>query len=78
MSDPYLSQKGPFKKDLEPGTYAWCACGYSKNQPFCDGSHRGHGFQPVIVKIEAKKSAAFCGCKKTGHPPFCDGTHNKL
>ena len=19
--------------------YYWCACGQSKNQPFCDGSH---------------------------------------
>ena len=24
------------KKDK---SYYWCACGQSKNQPFCDGSH---------------------------------------
>ena len=26
--------------EVEKGkSYYWCACGKSKNQPFCDGSH---------------------------------------
>ena len=29
----------PIAIDVEKEkTYAWCACGKSKNQPFCDGS----------------------------------------
>ena len=30
----------PIAVDVTQGkTYAWGACGKSKNQPFCDGSH---------------------------------------
>ena len=28
--------------NVEAGkSYWWCACGRSKSQPFCDGSHKG-------------------------------------
>ena len=31
----------PYKVMLEKGkTYAWCQCAGSKNQPFCDNSHK--------------------------------------
>ena len=42
MSDiPHIAQKAPFAMPVEEGkTYFWCACGQSKNQPFCDGSHK--------------------------------------
>ncbi len=80
MSDqPEIAQKAPFAVDVEAGkTYAWCACGRSANQPFCDGSHKGTEFSPVVVKPEKDGTIHFCGCKQTGNPPYCDGTHASL
>ncbi len=42
-----VAQKGPYAVDLQAGDYWWCACGRSKRQPFCDGSHQGTGITPV-------------------------------
>jgi CDGSH iron-sulfur domain-containing protein 3 len=78
MPTPEIPQKSPYVLELEPGTYWWCACGKSKTQPFCDGSHRGSEFAPVILDLEVKTKVALCGCKRTANQPFCDGTHNKL
>jgi CDGSH-type Zn-finger protein len=65
--------------ELEAGkTYAWCACGESDNQPFCDGSHKGTNFVPEVFKAEESKTAYLCMCKHTGNPGFCDGTHKNL
>ena len=37
-----VARKGPFGVVVQKGkTYWWCACGLSKSQPFCDGSHKG-------------------------------------
>ena len=44
MSTPKIANKSPAVLELEPGTYYWCACGHSKNQPYCDGSHKAAGF----------------------------------
>lgn len=44
MSEPVIADKKPAVMELEPGTYYWCACGQAKNQPFCDGSHKGSEF----------------------------------
>ena len=63
---------------MEPGTYWWCACGKSKSQPFCDGSHKGSGLEPKKVEITAARSIAWCGCKHTEGAPFCDGSHALL
>ena len=63
---------------MEPGTYAWCACGLSKGQPFCDGSHKGTEFSPLVVKVEEKKLVSWCGCKHAKTKPFCDHTHRQL
>ena len=78
MSEPLSPQKQPYVLNLEPGTYWWCACGRSQNQPYCDGSHKGTGINPVKTVMEESKKVAFCGCKKTEGQPFCDGTHRKL
>ena len=58
-------------------TYYWCSCGKSSKQPFCDGSHKGTGFKPVIYRAELTKRMFFCACKQTNDQPFCDGSHNK-
>ena len=64
--------------EVEKGkSYYWCACGQSKNQPFCDGSHKGTGFNSVVYKAEETKKKFFCSCKQTDNQPFCDGSHNK-
>ncbi len=78
MSDPVIAQKSPFVQNVKPGKYAWCACGKSSNQPFCDGSHKGSEFSPVIVEIAEEKTVAWCGCKHSNNKPFCDGTHSSL
>ena len=61
-----------------PASYWWCACGRSKSQPFCDGSHKGTAFSPVEWKAEQAEQAWFCACKRTGNRPMCDGSHKKL
>ncbi len=73
-------QKMPYVMDMEPGTYAWCACGHSANQPFCDGAHAklDTGITPTIEKIDAPKKVAWCGCKHSNGGSFCDGSHSKL
>ena len=46
----------PFAFDAVKGkNYAWCSCGLSKKQPFCDNSHKGTEYRPVIFKIEEAK-----------------------
>jgi CDGSH-type Zn-finger protein len=75
---PVVADKKPALLTLEPGTYWWCACGRSKNQPYCDGSHQGTSITPVQFDVEENKQVALCLCKQTGNPPFCDGSHTKL
>ncbi len=78
MAEPNVAQEGPYVMDIEPGNYAWCACGQSDNQPYCDGSHTGTEFSPIVEKIEEPKKVAWCGCKHSGSKPYCDGTHAEL
>ena len=78
MADPRIAGRRPVVLDLEPGTYFWCACGLSSNQPFCDGSHKGGDIRPLKVVIDEARRVALCQCKRTGNSPFCDGTHGTL
>lgn len=79
MAAPIPAQKSPYGVTLEAGKeYWWCACGRSKSQPFCDGSHKGTGLTPVGFKPQKSGEQWLCGCKSTGTKPFCDGTHNRL
>ena len=68
--------------EVEEGRrYVWCACGLSRTQPWCDGSHEGTGIEPIA--FEAPLSAEFhmCGCKRSDNKPFCFGNcrgHQRL
>ncbi|CAM9273254.1 unnamed protein product [Lampetra fluviatilis] len=75
----------PFRLEGKPGKrHLWCACGFSRNQPFCDGSHfkarwKGESKKwPVLFKVPESGVAWLCLCKQTGKPPFCDGAHKKI
>jgi CDGSH-type Zn-finger protein len=79
MDKPEIAQKGPFPVDVEAGRkYWWCACGLSRSQPFCDGSHKTTPFEPVPWEATESGRKWFCGCKQTAGRPFCDGTHNRI
>lgn len=78
MAEPVCVQKAPYGVDLAPGDYFWCACGRSKKQPFCDGSHKDTGITPLKFTVAAAEKKFLCGCKATKNPPFCDGTHKAL
>lgn len=79
MKEPVIAQKSPFAVELQKGkTYAWCACGLSKNQPFCDGSHKTTEMKPQVFTAEKDGTQYLCGCKHTKSAPFCDGSHKTL
>eukprot|EP00906_Rhabdomonas_costata_P030467 RCo043062 len=80
-----VAQKAPYKVTVEKGkTYYLCSCGHSKNQPFCDGSHKevnkaeGVEFKSILYTAEEAKDVYFCGCKQSNNMPLCDGSHGKL
>ena len=76
---PHIAQKGPYAVDLVAGkSYFWCACGQSKTQPFCDGSHKGSAFSPRKIEATETGTAYLCGCKHSANAPFCDGSHKSL
>jgi len=63
---------------IEGKTYAWCACGKSTNQPWCNGFHKNTEVTPRVFKAEESKISAMCMCKQTKNPPYCDGSHAKI
>jgi CDGSH-type Zn-finger protein len=86
---PKIAKTEPACVQVEAGkTYAWCTCGLSQKQPFCDGSHKatwyekdGETIKPYVsLRFTAEKDEEFwlCQCKQTKNPPFCDGTHRTV
>ncbi len=76
---PTIADTCPKQVTLEAGKkYAFCTCGLSASQPFCDGQHSKSGFVPLIFEVEETRTAYLCQCKQTQNAPYCDGTHDQL
>ena len=79
MEKSKVAGKVPKMVELKQGEkYAWCSCGQSSNQPWCDGSHKVTSFTPTVFTVGETKKAAMCMCKQTKNPPYCDGSHMSL
>lgn len=79
MTTPTVAGTAPIAIDVEAGkSYWWCACGLSKAQPFCDGSHKGSGMVPLKHDVDKSGKLWFCTCKQTKGVPLCDGSHKAL
>ncbi len=79
MTKPIIADIKPKKVTLNQGEeYYFCACGQSKNQPFCDGSHAGTTFKPKAFTAEETGDAYLCQCKHSNNSPFCDGSHKQF
>ncbi len=79
MDLPKVAAKVPVRVELEKGKkYAWCTCGLSDQQPYCNGAHKGTDFRPLVFEAEETKTVGLCQCKATKNPGFCDGSHKAL
>ncbi len=76
MTDHPAQRPQPMAIAVQAGkTYWWCACGRSRSQPFCDGSHKGTPHAPVEFRATRDEWLWFCVCKRTRNAPLCDGAH---
>lgn len=78
-SKSHPAGNAPVAVECKPGDYFWCQCGYSQNQPFCDGTHREKSeLKSFKFTIDEPKTVHLCMCKQTKNPPYCDGSHHNL
>lgn len=78
-SEPEIRGLKSLRLLMDAGKYMYCACGKSKNNPFCDGSHReGTNIKPIPVEIKFKHEVKWCDCRKSKKLPFCDNSHREL
>ncbi|NQV55522.1 MAG: CDGSH iron-sulfur domain-containing protein [Rhodospirillales bacterium] len=74
-----VAQKSPCSVELVGGEkYAWCACGLSAKQPFCDGAHKATDMKPLIFTAPISGLSDLCGCKMSANAPYCNGAHNDI
>ncbi|XP_032398407.1 CDGSH iron-sulfur domain-containing protein 3, mitochondrial [Etheostoma spectabile] len=80
-TQPVPAARLPYRVKVSAGKrYAWCACGHSMKQPFCDGSHRSKApsISPVRFTPDKDRTLMLCACKQTKDAPYCDGSHFKV
>ncbi len=78
MSEPDIGGRAPIPIEVEAGkSYWWCACGRSKTQPFCDGSHKVTSFTPIEFKPRRTRRCSSAPAS-AAPKPLCDGSHKKL
>ncbi|XP_057699853.1 CDGSH iron-sulfur domain-containing protein 3, mitochondrial-like [Corythoichthys intestinalis] len=80
-TQPIPAARLPFRVRLQAGKrYAWCACGHSKKQPYCDGAHKtkAPNISPLRFTPDKDKTVMLCACKQTANAPYCDGSHFKV
>ncbi|KAM8842608.1 uncharacterized protein ACB058_014207 [Synchiropus picturatus] len=78
---PVAAARLPFRVKVSAGKrYAWCACGHSNKQPFCDGAHRtkAPSISPLRFTPDKDQKVLLCACKQTRNGPYCDGSHFKV
>ena len=72
----------PKRVPVEEGkTYYWCACGYTRNEPWCDGSHKTLSTIRSVKWVAPKSGmASICACRQTKREGrvLCDGGHVHL
>ena len=84
MKLPNVFKAEPTAVQVEKGkVYAWCTCGLSAKNPFCDGTHKTIPEEDGIYKslkftAEEDGEVWLCNCKQTKTAPFCDGSHKTL
>uniref|UniRef100_A0A8C5D8H3 Iron-binding zinc finger CDGSH type domain-containing protein n=1 Tax=Gouania willdenowi TaxID=441366 RepID=A0A8C5D8H3_GOUWI len=79
-SQPVSAARLPCRVKVSAGRrYAWCACGHSKKQPFCDGAHKASApdISPLRFTPDKDQTVLLCACKQTKNAPYCDGSHFK-
>jgi len=78
-SEPKIRGFKSLRLITEPGNYMYCACGRTKKNPFCDGSHRKEtDIKPIPVTIDFKYEVRWCDCRHSKNLPFCDHSHREL
>jgi CDGSH-type Zn-finger protein len=78
VDKPKIAGRKPIVLELPAGQYAFCSCGESQNQPFCDGAHRTTSFTPEMFELAEEQTVALCACKRNGGGPYCNGSHANL